>query len=194
MSHPSELIDELIKIHLKPYLRERNFRNKSSTFFRQNNDLIEVISPQKDKYNNESKGSFTINLGVYWPKAQEILGRICATFPPKEYDCTLRERLGTLFSAGQNFWWNIVPDSDIQRVGAEVVEKIHNYAMPWFVRATSADEAPRIAHDAEAAVLWALNGERLQAAAAIERALISSKHARPFFRSLAARLELGIRD
>jgi hypothetical protein len=192
MNHPSDLIDEIVKNQLKPALHELGFKNKSSTFFRQNGELIEIVSPQKSKWNGSAEGKFTINLGVCWPNVQEILGRACKAFPPKDYECTLRQRLGSLFADGRDYWWTVIPDSDARRIGEEVLEKLRSFGIPWLRRATSVDEAPGMAPTAEAVVLHAIRGERALATSLLNEAFAKSKHAKAFLRSLATKLELEI--
>lgn len=182
MNHPSDLIDELVKTHLKPALKELGFKSKSSTFFRQNGELVEIISPQKSSWNDANESKFTINLGVYWPKVHEILGGLIASLPPKEYDCTIRKRLGSLFDNGKDFWWSVSPNSDIGQIGADVVEKVRHYELPWLVRATSVDEAIKIAQPRQAIVFLALKGEHAQATALIEEQL-AKKQTRESFHS-----------
>jgi hypothetical protein len=192
MSHPSEMIDELVKTHLKPALKELGFKCKTPTFFRKNGELVEIISLQKSQWNDAGEAQFTINLGVYWPNVQETLGRVCKTLPPKEYECTLRQRLGPLFDEGKDYWWRVNPISDIQAIGKDVVEKVRGFALPWLIRATSLDDAVKMAHTGEAVVLHTLKGDRAQASALITEAITRAKHAKGFFRSLAKKLELEI--
>jgi hypothetical protein len=192
MNHPSDLINELVKAQLKPALKELGFKNKSSTFFRQNGELVEIISPQKSKWNDAGEAKFTINLGVYWPQVQEVLGRPAAGSPPKEHDCTIRQRLGPLFDDGKDFWWSVSPDSDMQQIGLDVLEKIRTHALPWLVRATSLDEAVNLAHTGEAVVLYTIKGERDTATKLLEKAIADTKHAKAFFRTLAKKLGIEI--
>jgi len=192
MNHPSELIDELVKTQLKPALKVLGFKSKSSTFFRNNGNLVEIISPQKSRWNDANESKFTINLGVYWPNVHEILGGLISSLPPKEYDCTIRQRLGFLFDDGKDYWWSVSPNSDIEQIGADVVEKVRHYGLPWLVRATVLDEAIKIAQPREAVVLHVLKGEHAQAAALIQEQLAKNKHARALFRQLATKLDLKI--
>jgi hypothetical protein len=192
MNHPSELIDELLKLHLKPTLKELGFKCKSSTFFRQNGELVEVISLQKSASNTAIEGKFTINLGVYWPQVQTILGSTLENLPPKEYDCTLRERLGSLFSQGGDFWWGIRQDSDIRSVCLDVAEKIRVFGLPWLKRAASLNEAVGMAQNREAVVFYTMKGECERAVASIEEAIAKNKHARPMYQSLATKLGLKL--
>jgi hypothetical protein len=177
---------------LKPALKELGFKSKSMTFFRQNGELVEIISPQKSQWNDDRVANCTINLGVYWPKVQEMLGETCLTFPPKEYNCTLRQRLGPLFDEGRDYWWSFTPNSDIQLMGVDVVEKVRRFALPWLTRATSLGEAVKIAQPRQAAVLYVLKGENAQATALIEEQIVKNKHARALFRMLATKLGLKI--
>ena len=190
--HPSELIDQIVVRVVKPFLGTLGFKTKSSTFFRQNGSLTEIVSSQKSLGNNAEGSRFTINLGVYWPSVQETLRRTCATFPPKEHQCTVRRRLGSLFTNGNDFWWRVTSASDVQAIGAEVIEKIQTYALPWFERASSASDAAKMASPVEAAVLLAQSGQRAEAARIIEEALARNKHAHGFLTALAAKLDLPI--
>ena len=192
MNHSSDLIDELVREHVKPDLKELGFKCKASTFFRQNGELTEVIAPQKSKWNEAQEAKFTVNLGVYWPSVQETLDRACKSFPPKEYECTLRQRLGPLFDQNRDFWWTVTPQSDVAKIGMEVAEKIKVFALPWLYSASSLDEVVKIAHTNEAAVFHVMKGERAEASALIEEAINKTKLAKPFLRSLAAKLGLEI--
>jgi hypothetical protein len=145
IDHPSKLIDELFKVHLKPAITKLGFKCKSQILFRQNSEQIEIISLQKNRWNDSNSASCTVNLGVYWPKAEEFLGGSYRTFPPKEYECTLRKRLGPLFNDGGDFWWDVTLDSDIQFIGLDVLEKIHNYGLQWLKKAADLDEAVKMA-------------------------------------------------
>ncbi|MEQ2008912.1 MAG: DUF4304 domain-containing protein [Limisphaerales bacterium] len=192
MNHPSDLIDEIVKAQLKPALKELGFKNKSSTFFRQNGDLVEVVSPQKSSWNDAGEAKFTINLGVYWPKVHETLGRPTASSPPKEYDCTLRQRIGHLFDDGKDFWWTVKPDSDIRQIGGDVVEKTRTFALPWLARATKLEEAVTMANTGEAAVFYVMKGDAVAAREVLEKAMAKTKHAKAFLRTLAVKLGLEI--
>ena len=192
LNHPSDLIDELVKLHLKPALKELGFKSKSSTFFRQNSELVEVASPQKSQWNSAEEAKFTINLGVYWPKVHEMLRRVPASVPPKEYDCTLRQRLGPLFDQHRDYWWTVTPNSDVRAIGEDVVEKVRRYALPWFVKATSLNEAPQMAPTPTAVVMLMMKDEQAKATALLIEAIAESKHAKAFLRSLGERLKLEI--
>ena len=192
LNHSSDLIDELVKLHLKPALKELGFKSKSSTFFRQKGELVEVVSPQKSKWNGAEEAKFTINLGVYWPKVHEVLQRVPASVPPKEYHCTLRQRLGPLFDQQRDYWWTVTPSSNVRVIGQDVVEQVRKFALPWFVKATSLDEATQMAPTPAAVVMLTMKGEQTKATALITDAIAESKHAKAFLRSLAERLKLEI--
>ena len=183
MAHPSELIDELIKFYLKPALKELGFKNAGSTFFRSKGDLTEVISPQKSQSNDSTASKFTINLGVYWPSVNEVLVGIGQTFPPKEYECTLRQRIGPLFDNGRDFWWVLTPDSNIESVGKEVIQKLHTFALPWLLQATSLEQAIGLAQPREAIVLHFLKGEKIQAVRLIEEQILKNKLSKGLYKS-----------
>jgi len=192
MSHPSELIDELLKQHLKPAMKELGFKCKSSTFYRQSGDVIEVLSLQKSSNNDSAEGRFTINLGTYWPNVQAVCGGEASSSPPKEYECTVRQRLGPLFADRADYWWSVNPNTNIQIVGADVVEKIRDFGLPWLRRATSLDEVTKLAQPKQAIVFHTLRGETALATDLINQEIARSSHAKGTYRFLATKLGLQI--
>jgi hypothetical protein len=192
MNHPSDLIDELVKTQLKPALKVLGFKSNASTFSRQNGRLVEIISAQKSLKNNANGANFTINLGVFWPEVNEVLSGDHYKSSIKEYDCTLRRRIGQLFDKSEDFWWSVSPNSDIQLIGADVLGKIRTFALPWFIRATSIEEAVKLAQPREAIVFYKLKGEPALAAALLADQMATNKHAKGFYKLLATKLALPI--
>ena len=95
MNHPSDLIDELIKTHLKPVLKELGFKNKSSTYFRQNGELIEIISPQKRKWNDAGEAVVLYVIKGERDNAKALLEKaIAKNKHAKAFFRTLAQKLG----------------------------------------------------------------------------------------------------
>ena len=57
--------------------------------------------------NTSEEGRITLNLGVYYPAIARLSGTPPTTSLPKEYDCTLRRRIGTLMERGEDYWWRV---------------------------------------------------------------------------------------
>lgn len=83
-------------------------------------------------------GTYTINLGVYVPEV--------ALWPPSkdgwvgDYDCPIRERIGTLLPASTDVWWPVgsVDAADV------VIDALTTQVLPWLDRLNSVDAILRI--------------------------------------------------
>jgi hypothetical protein len=109
-------------------------------FWREGGEVIEVVTVQKSQWNDASSASFTLNLGLYWKRVQELLGRTISAPPPREYNCTIRERIGPLFSAGRDHWWEVTPETDVAAIGVDVVAKLVEHGLPWLERGHSLEQ------------------------------------------------------
>ncbi|MDH3716141.1 MAG: DUF4304 domain-containing protein, partial [Gammaproteobacteria bacterium] len=87
-------INAVVAEWISPALQAREFRSP---------ECIRVFELQRGKYNKDSRGEFTINLGVYhpsWVQATATIPRMEFVGPvtdrPAEQYCFLRERLDEL--------------------------------------------------------------------------------------------------
>lgn len=73
-------------------------------------------------------GQFTVNLGVLLPCVFELDWK--KSVPPfvKEYDCSIRERLGTL-AFGTDTWFDLKADS--AAIATEVVQLMDRFGLPF---------------------------------------------------------------
>lgn len=137
---PTEIIDAAIKDCVKPVLNEMGFRKQGHTFWRDTGDVVDVITLQKSQWNDASSASFTVNLGLYWKRIQELLARTAAKMPPREYDCTVYERIGALIGNGSDHWWHVKPTTDPSKIGSEVNEVLTSRGVPWLERGHSIEQ------------------------------------------------------
>jgi hypothetical protein len=137
---PTKLIDQIVSTHLKPALLAKGFRKQGSTFWRDRGEVIDVMTVQKSQWNDGQAARFTVNMGVYWKRIHELLGEPVKTIPPKENQCTVRERLGCLdsvtaeFPDGRDHWWEVTATTDLAATGGEVLERIERSGIPWLDR------------------------------------------------------------
>lgn len=196
MKSAPELIDEVAKVSLKPCLKLHGFRSKGLNFFREHQDLVDVANIQKGKWNSSSEAIFTINLGVYWRKVQEMIGRTAISFPPKEYECTVRTRLGPLFSEGRDYWWPIKTCSEVSEVGTAVVQKFEAYGLKWLQQNHSLEfaigTARQIHRYPQAAVLSLLHGDKAGAIALLKCGVNWQPAAQQGYKDLAEKLKLSV--
>ncbi len=129
--HPTKLIDAFVRDHLSPYLKELGFRKSARRFWRDQGELVEVISVWKDSYNDAWEGGFAIELGVYWKKYQEELGGHYAaeTMPPAH--CLLEHRLTKDMEKINDYWWKFKPNVDLGALTNEVISDLENQGFPW---------------------------------------------------------------
>lgn len=125
---PTELITRIVESDIKPLLQERGFRKRASLFWRDNGDVIDVITIQKSQWNDSTSARFTINLGLYWKQVQALVDR--AVPLPREYDCTVQTRIGGLLPERTDLWWEVA-DSEVSVVARDVTEKLEQYGLPW---------------------------------------------------------------
>ena len=137
---PSEIIDVAVKEWVKPALSEIGFRKQGHTFWRETGDVVDVITLQKSQWNSSSSASFTVNFGLYWKRVQELLGQTVTKMPPREYDCTVHERIGALIGNGSDRWWHVKPTADASKIGCEVSAAIISCGVPWLERGHSLEQ------------------------------------------------------
>lgn len=181
MSEIAKRIDTIIKEGLAPLLKKNGFKKKARNFYRESEDRIEILNVQASQWNEGNEGKFTINIGVYYPEISEITGAPPVKGMPKEYDCTVRERIGHLSSDNQDRWWNVdgtVNDLEISENVANLVEQL---CLPWLSKMSDLEKVKnsiinKLAFVAAGIALF--QGNREEASALIEKALIQKPQAK----------------
>lgn len=133
--HPSTLIDALLKDCLAPILKEAGFRKSGGSFWRETGHVTDVINLQKSQWNDASKSTFYINLGVYWKEFQMAIGQTCTGRFPREYHCTVFRRIGTPDDSD----WDLFPDSNLHAMNLKLATSIRDTALPWLANCHNAD-------------------------------------------------------
>lgn len=108
-----------------------SFKKQARTFRREHDDYTDVINIQADRYNDADQGRFTVNLGVYYPAIADITEAIPVNGAPKEYDCTVRERIGVLMEPHSDSWWEIDRWSNEADTAADLAKAVKNFGLPW---------------------------------------------------------------
>ena len=174
MSDIAKRIDSIVQERLAPLLKKNGFKKKARNFYREYSDRVEVINVQASQWNEGNEGKFTINVGVYYPEISKIIEAPPVTGEPKEYDCTVRERIGLLTPENKDQWWQIdgsVNDLEISENVANQVEKI---CLPWFSKMSDLENVKNhvVKNMAFVAAGIALfQGNREEASDLIEKAL-----------------------
>jgi hypothetical protein len=131
MSEISKRIDSIIRERLSPFLKNNGFKKKARNFYREYSDRVEVINVQASQWNEGSEGKFTINVGVYYPEIAKILEAPPVSGAPKEYDCTVRERIGLLAPEKKDQWWHIDGSVNDLEISEDIANQVENICLPW---------------------------------------------------------------
>lgn len=98
---------QLIADHFAPWLKERGFRRRDTTFRRRRDAAWQIVNFQRSQASDARRVRFTINLGV----ALDVLHddpRWRSRGWPLEYECDFRQRIGLLHE-GRDRWWTVRP-------------------------------------------------------------------------------------
>lgn len=139
MSDIANKIDAIIKEGLVPLLKNNGFKKKARNFYREFENRIEVINVQASKWNEGNEGQFTVNVGVYYPEISEITDAPPVKGMPKEYDCTVRERIGLLTPEKKDKWWEIDSSSNDSEVSENVANLVEEICFPWLDKMSDLD-------------------------------------------------------
>lgn len=126
-------IDAIIKAALAEPLKTAGFKKQARVFRRVAADgNIEVLDIQSGKYNEGSRGEFTVNLGLYLPAIARMLGEALQE-KPTDVHCHFHMRIGHLLPDKQeDFWWQIDECSDDAALAAELQAAVMQHGMAWF--------------------------------------------------------------
>lgn len=131
MSEISKIIDGIIKAELAPLLKQCGFKKKARNFYREHSDRTDVINIQASQWNEGLKGKFTVNVGVYFPAISELTEASPVKSLPKEYNCTIRERIGLITEENRDTWWEVNPETDQKIVANDLALKVNSVCLPW---------------------------------------------------------------
>ena len=128
----SERIDAMVRDGLAPFLKTFGFRRRGNSFARKFTHGFDVFGLQKSPWGNQRATSFTVNLGICWPRAQAILGRPVDKMPFTKSHCTVFRRNGCVMRERRDFWWNVRGDTPLDSIQLDLLERIDRYVIPWF--------------------------------------------------------------
>jgi hypothetical protein len=201
---------------IRPALKEQGFKVRGRTFNRTTEDgLTQVVNLQMGSSDPPGTtyipglrenlyGLFTVNLGVYIPEVAELHGGGPAKSWVREYQCSVRDRLGPASGSPKDIWWNLSEATEAVR---DVQLLLLSFGLVFLDRFRSRDlvlaeleghgenlehcAVPRIV----CAIILAKRGQMtaaraLMAAQALENG--NNRHHPAYVRKLAQHLGLGI--
>lgn len=132
VSEIGKVIDLVISQAVTPIMRSDGYRKTGRTFHLAEPDHIRVVNVQASQWNFGVTGRFTVNLGVYFRPVEALLASRPLPGLPKEYQCTLRARIGSLMPDDVD-WWEITTSTDIDDLAQTVAAACTTFALPWLV-------------------------------------------------------------
>lgn len=145
----SETIAAAIGARLHAILRKGGFRKKGLVFRRTTDACETLVQAELSRGNAGAKGRFVLELGMYLPRVEQILGR-SPVEAPSTWACTLRGRIGPA-TGETDPWFPVDEGTDPARLGAEVAERWLEAGAPL---ADKAGDFRALLHELREQRLW----------------------------------------
>ena len=120
------------------FLKENDFKKRGNHFFKSNGEIGYCVNIQNDKWNNAEQIRFTLNLGIYterfWLEHYDYKHTGVAPSFPKEYECAVRKRIGSLMPTNEDRWYCITYDTNVMKLWTDIEHDLTYYVMPFFAR------------------------------------------------------------
>jgi hypothetical protein len=123
-------IDKIVGLGLAVLLKKNGFRKAGRTWHKSVNDDWQIINVQASASNSRDQGKFAVNLGVYSAQVAALAGQKKPEKVPKEFETTVRERLGSL-AYEYDHWWTVEPTSDLNEIASDVEAKMQKFGLHW---------------------------------------------------------------
>jgi Domain of unknown function (DUF4304) len=129
--------------------------------------------------------------GVFFPAVAKLADQPEVKGVPKEYECTLRRRLGMLAHHERDHWWSVRPGTELAKTSRELADAWTEFGVPWMesvstLQGTQA-ELERQGNPFMAGVVSLARGDRETAAALVVESLRRLPRAEARTREWAAR-------
>ena len=134
MSEIGNAIDAVIRGGLAPLMKREGFKKSGRNFLKVDSESVAVLNVQASTSNLGATGKFTINLGRYFPSVARAVGEPEFEGPPKEYDCTVRLRIGHLLPKNLDHWWTVGPETNIEQLALDIARVVEDVGLPWLRR------------------------------------------------------------
>ena len=120
------------------FFREKDFKKRGNHFFKRNGEIGYCANIQNDKWNSAEKIRFTINLGIFtenfWLEHYDFNHKGVVSSFPKEYECAIRERIGSLLPTPEDRWYSITSGTDVMKLWSDVERDLTDYAIPFLFK------------------------------------------------------------
>jgi hypothetical protein len=119
---------ELLADHFAPWLKERGFKRRDTTFRRRSDQSWQIVNFQRSQFSDAGDVPFTINLGVALDVLHDDPSWRSRGWP-LEYECDFRERIGRL-QRGEDHWWHVRTLRPTRGIVKDVLAALE-IALPW---------------------------------------------------------------
>lgn len=160
MSDVAIRIDEIAGLALAGLLKKNGFRKSGRTWHKSVNDDWQIVNVQASAANSREQGKFAVNLGVYCAQVAVLAGQKKPEKAPKEFETTVRERLGSL-AYQYDHWWTVEPNSNLNEVASDVEAKMQALGLHWLdthldvaMIAASLEQSPSLQSFSAAWLAW----------------------------------------
>lgn len=129
MSGVRKQVDQIISVHIAPFLKEHGFKKDGRNWCRQNPESYFAVNLQTSSWDPTR---FTLNLGVHLPQLSGFFSGGRSEIEKRKYhQCYFKERIGALMPGGQDHWWEIDYGKSLKRIGTEMVSALRDFGLPW---------------------------------------------------------------
>lgn len=129
------MLEDLIKKHIAPLLKQHGFKKKDLTWNKSKDGLVQVVDFQLSRFSSDEEKDFTINLGVFY---SQVWKKCWAKEPPKfikEEDCFPRIRIGQLLNGfseeSTDRWWSCSAKTNKDELGKEIEGLLEEKCLPF---------------------------------------------------------------
>ena len=127
MSEISKKIATVVELGFSPLLKSAGFRKNGCHFHKSENNVIQVVTIQSNRWNTAESGRFRVNFGIHFSEvAKTLRGTDRMPKIPKEHYCILR----ALFSV-PDLWWTVDRNSDVNAVAERLGVYWRDVIWPW---------------------------------------------------------------
>ncbi len=128
MGAAQDKFKELLAGDFGPWLKERGFKRRDTTFRRRRDQAWQILNFQRSQFSDASDVPFTINLGVALDLLHDDPSWRSRGWP-LEYECDFRERIGQLHK-GEDHWWRVRPLRPTRGIVKDVLAALET-ALLW---------------------------------------------------------------
>jgi hypothetical protein len=128
MATAQEKFKELLARQFAPWLKERGFNRRDTTFRRRRDQAWQILNFQRSQYSDSRDVRFTVNLAVALDVLHDDPSWRSRGWP-LEYECDFRERVGFVHN-GDDHWWSVRPLRPTHGLVKDVLAALES-ALPW---------------------------------------------------------------